>query len=137
MPKRRAGPTLVKGADENETGISVLDLTERQLDLDTDEPGSLSDSEQGFSDDDDDGTTNTAHGQEASDDDTGTGDEVGKAVFDLMQGPHAAAGALGEEEVPQAGTSDALSDSDSSEDERPSRNTGHCTPNSTSPNFKE
>ena len=131
MPKRSAGPKPVKKAEENEQGISVLDLPERQLDLDTDESGSESDSEQGFSSDDANEGAQPADSQEASDDEDGWGDEIGKSALDLMKGPQAAAGGLGD--VPQdrrdrtaeAGTSDAQSDSDSSEDERPSRNTGH------------
>lgn len=136
MPKRSAGPKPVKETDETEKGISVLDLPERQLDLDTDESGSESDSEQGFSSDDADEGAGPADSQEASDDEGGSGDEIGKAALELMQGPQAAPGALGEEDVFQdrrdrtaeAGTSDAQSDSDSSEDERPSRNTGHSAP---------
>ena len=134
MPKRSAGPKPVKEAEETEKGISVLDLPERQLDLDTDESGSESDSEQGFSSDDAHEGAEPADSQEASDDEDGSGDEIGKSALDLMKGPQAAAGALGD--VPQdrrdrtaeAGISDAQSDSDSSEDERPSRNTGRSPP---------
>lgn len=128
MPKRGAGKTPQKDASESEKGISVLDLPERQLDLETEESGSESDSEQGFDSDDAGEGAEALNGLEASDDEVdGAADEISKSVLELMQGQQAAG-----EEPPQdrrdrtaeAGTSDSQSNSDSSEDERPSRNTG-------------
>ena len=131
MPKRGAEKAAAKDASEAERAISVLDLPERQLDLDTEESGSESDSEAGFSSDEADEGAAALEGLEADgDDDDGSADEVGKSVLELVQGQQAAG-----EDAPQdrrdrtaeAGTSGAQSDSDSSEDERPSRNTGQAT----------
>lgn len=129
MPKRGADKAPGKAASEAERAISVLDLPERQLDLDTEESGSESDSEQGVSTDEADEGPAALDGldADAEDGDDGSADEVGKSVLELMQGQRAAG-----EDAPQdrkdrtaeAGTSDAQPDSDSSEDERPSRNTG-------------
>lgn len=131
MPKRGADKMPVKEASEDGKGISVLDLPERQLDLDTDETGSDSGSEQEFSsDDDDEGLAAVNDGEADDDEDQASDDDIRKSVLDLMQGTQAA-GALDEaafqdrrDRTAEAGTSGAQSDSDSSEDERPSRNTG-------------
>ena len=130
MPKRGADKAPAKAASETERAINVLDLPERQLDLDTEESGSESDSEQGFSTDEANEGAAALEGLDADvndDYDDGSADEVGKSVLELMQGQRAAG-----EDAPQdrrdrtaeAGPSDAQPDSDSSEDERPSRNTG-------------
>ena len=137
MPKRSAAKVPAKEASEAERAISVLDLPERQLDLDTEESGSESDSEQGFSSDEGDDGAEALEGLEANGDaDDGSADEVGKSVLELMQGQQAAgedAAQDRKDRTAEAGTSGAQSDSDSSEDERPSRNTGqfssfHCSP---------
>ncbi len=130
MPKRGADKGAVKASSEAERAISVLGLPERQLDLDTEESGSEGDSEEGFSSDEADEGAAALEDLDADDDEEdGSADEVRKSVLALVQGQQAAG-----EDAPQdrrdrtaeAGTSGAQSDSDSSEDERPSRNTGQA-----------
>ena len=131
MPKRGAGQVPDKKDSEESQGISVLDLPEDQLQLDTDDGDREGDSEDEVSSDDAADPKGAVEEQGVSAAEAYlSADEVEKSVLDLMQGQQEAKGP--EEEVPQdrsdrtaeAGTSDAPSDSDSSEDERPSRNTG-------------
>ena len=131
MPKRGAGQVPDKKDSEESQGISVLDLPEDQLQLDTDDGDREGDSEDEVSSDDAADPKGAFEEQDVSDAEAYlSADEVEKSVLDLMQGQQEAKGP--EEELPQdrsdrtaeAGTSDAPSDSDSSEDERPSRNTG-------------
>ena len=128
MPKRGAAKVPAKEVSEAERAISVLDLPERQLDLDTEESGSESDSEQGFSSDEaDDGAEALEVLESKGDADDGSADEVGRSVVELMQGQQRAGEGVAQDRrdrTAEAGTSGAQSDSDSSEDERPSRNTG-------------
>ena len=131
MPKRGAGQGPDKKGSEDIKGISVLDLAEDQLQLDTDEVDREGDSEDEVSSDDAANIQGAFAEHDASDAEAYlSADEVEKSVLDLMQGEQAARGS--EKEAPQdrsdrtaeAGTSDAPPDSDSSEDDRPSRNTG-------------
>ena len=135
MPKRGAGKATDKKGSEERQGISVLDLPEDQLQLDTDEGDRESGSGDEVSSDDAADIQGASGEQDASDGEAYlSADEVEKSVLDLMQGQQAARGS--EKEAPQdrsdrtaeAGTSDAPSGSDSSEDERPSRNTGVSLP---------
>ena len=131
MPKRGAEQVPDKKSSEESQGISVLDLPEDQLQLDTDDGDRECDSEDEVSSDDAADPKGAFGDQDASDAEADlSANEVEKSVLDLMQGQQAARGS--ENQAPQdrsdrtaeAGTSDAPLGSDSSEDERPSRNTG-------------